>query len=142
MVDTSNEWNKRPREMFYFRQRFKNRTFNRLVAFFAKEAEERGITKKVIADRLGKDPAQITRWLSAPNNLTLDTISDLLFAMEAEAAPPEPVRLSEKPNPNYMDPLVAEVLGAEKQPPFGFGQFTDVSSYTSINASKVFETHR
>ena len=112
MVDISEIWDKKPREMFYYRQRFKNRVFNRLAAFFAQEAEHRGITKKVISDRLGKDPAQITRWLSEPANLTLDTLSDLLFAMEAEPQPPRMVRWVEMPRINYVDPLIAEIIGA------------------------------
>ena len=111
MVDTSNTWNKLPREMYYFRQRFRNRVFNKLAGHFAREAEENGITKRVIAERLGKDPAQITRWLAGPGNLTMDTISDLLFAMEAEADPPRIVRWEERAAPNYMDPLVAEIIG-------------------------------
>jgi hypothetical protein len=114
MENTSSTWNKKPREMFYFRQRFRNRVFNRLAAFFAKEAEERGITKKVIAARLGKDPSQITRWLSGPANLTMDSISDILFAMEAEAEPPEIRRLADQPRPNYIDPLIAEIIGAPR----------------------------
>ncbi len=99
-IVTSNTWTKKPREMYYFRQRFKNRSFNRLAAFFAQEAEQRGITKRVIADRLGKDPAQITRWLTnGPGNLTMDTLSDLLFAMEAEAEPPVIIRLADRAKP-------------------------------------------
>src|SRR5208282_3088978 len=39
------------------------------------------VTKKELAIRLGKDPAQITRWLSAPSNFELDTLSDILLAM-------------------------------------------------------------
>ena len=107
MADTSNTWNKKPREMYYYRQRFKNRVFNRLASFFAHEAENHGITKKVIAERLNKDPAQITRWLSGPANLTLDTLSDLLFAMEAEPQPPCMMRWVDMPKPNYVDPLIA-----------------------------------
>lgn len=72
------------REIFYFRQRQKNRFFQSIVAHFAEQAEENGLTKRHIASLLDKDPAQITRWLSAPGNLTLDTISDLLLAMNAE----------------------------------------------------------
>lgn len=104
-------WTGKPREIFYFRQRFKNRVFNRLAEFFAQEAAERGVTKKTIAERLGKDPAQITRWLSGPGNLTMDTLSDLLFAMGAEPEPPQIVRFAERPAPNYMDPLIAKIMG-------------------------------
>jgi Helix-turn-helix len=72
------------RKLFYFRQRYKNRVFQSVVAFFANQARENGLTKKDVAERLGKDPAQITRWFSGPGNWTLDTVSDLLLAMDAE----------------------------------------------------------
>jgi len=110
MENTSNNWEKKPREMFYFRQRYKNRVFNRLAEFFAGEAKDRGLTKKIISERLGKDPAQITRWLSNPGNLTFDTLSDLLFAMEAEPEPPVIIRLEEKAKPNYVCFMISEVL--------------------------------
>lgn len=72
------------RDYVYFRQRQKNKVFQSVAAFFAKQAEERGLTKKELARLLDKDPAQITRWLSGPGNWELDTISDLLLAMGAE----------------------------------------------------------
>lgn len=78
---------KRPltaREIHYFRQRLKNRIFQSIVAFFADKAEKSGLTKKDVASSLGKDPAQITRWLSGPGNWTLDTVSDLLLAIDCE----------------------------------------------------------
>lgn len=72
------------REIFYQRARTENRIFSDLAAFFAARAEETGITKRDIATMLGRDPAQITRWLSEPSNLTLQTISDLLLALKGE----------------------------------------------------------
>ena len=87
---------RRPREIFYYRKRHKNRVFAALASFFAEEAERTGVSKKDIAARLGRDPASITRWLSNPSNLTLDTISDLLLALDAEAEPPEIVRFENR----------------------------------------------
>ena len=72
------------RDIFYHRQRFKNHLFETLTSFFAKEAEHRGISKKDIAECLRRDPASITRWITTPSNLTLDTISDLLLSLGAE----------------------------------------------------------
>jgi transcriptional regulator with XRE-family HTH domain len=71
----------------YFRGRQRNHIFQMLVSFFLKKAEEDGLTKKRLAEILGKEPSQITRWLAGPGNLTLDTISDLLLAMGAEMKP-------------------------------------------------------
>jgi hypothetical protein len=72
------------REIFFQRERTRNRVFSELVSFFALQVEDFGVTKKVLAERLGKDPAQLTRWLSYPSNFTLDTLSDLLLAMGSE----------------------------------------------------------
>jgi len=72
------------REIFYFRQRQKNKVFQSVLEYFVSLAEKGQITKKELAEKLGKDPAQITRWFNAPGNWTLDTISDLLLAMGAE----------------------------------------------------------
>jgi hypothetical protein len=85
MGNTSSE--NRPlkrRDIAYYRQRQKNRVFTALAAFFADEARQGNVTKKELAIRLGRDPAQITRWLSAPSNFELDTLSDILLAMGAE----------------------------------------------------------
>ena len=71
------------REIYYFRERNRNKIFQSVIAHFANEAAS-GLTKRELAKRLGKDPAQITRWFSGPSNWTLDTISDLLLAMSSE----------------------------------------------------------
>ena len=95
-------------DVAYHRQRQKNRMLEILASFFAEEARRTGVTKKQVADALGKDPAQITRWLSSPGNLTLDTISDLLLALGAEMDH-RIVRFAERPESNEIHPLVARV---------------------------------
>lgn len=40
-----------------------------------------GLTKATLARRLGKRPEQINRLLKSPGNWTLDTVSNLLFAI-------------------------------------------------------------
>lgn len=99
------------RELSYYRQRFKNRVFGKIVSFFVDEAKRTGITKSDIAKRLNKDPAQITRILSNPGNLTLDTISDILLSMDSEAQPPEIIRFSDRQKSNYAHPLIAQATG-------------------------------
>lgn len=84
MDNISNNKEISSREIFYFRQRLKNKIFQSVLAYFNDSAKNEGLTKKDIARLLDKDPAQITRWFSGPNNWTLDTISDLLLAMDAE----------------------------------------------------------
>jgi len=93
-----------PRETAYYRRRQQNRLFSKLADFFAGEAKGGRISRKEIARKLGKDPAQITRWLSSPSNFELDTISDLLLAMGAELDL-NIVRFVDRPKPNFAHPL-------------------------------------
>jgi transcriptional regulator with XRE-family HTH domain len=100
------------RDVAYYRQRQKNHVFTALIEFFAQEAERRGVTKKDLAAALSKDPSQITRWLSAPSNFELDTLSDILLALGAEMDH-KIVRFTDRQKPNYMHPLIAKHTGAE-----------------------------
>ena len=61
----------------YFRTRNRNRAYSTLMNKF----DRSGVTQSDLSHRLGMDRGQLSRLLSAPGNLTLDTISDLLFAM-------------------------------------------------------------
>jgi transcriptional regulator with XRE-family HTH domain len=76
------------RDIVYFRTRCRNRFYQAVVAYFAAQAQHKGLTQVELAKLLGKDAAQINRWLSGPGNWTLDTISDLLLAMNAELDDP------------------------------------------------------
>ena len=71
-------------DIYYFRERTRNRCYSAVISAFSKMVEKEGLTKREMAIRLGKEPAQLTRWLSGPSNWTLDTVSDLLLAMGAE----------------------------------------------------------
>jgi hypothetical protein len=108
MPNTSKHEPPSRRDVVYYRQRQKNRVFADLVKFFAEEAERTGMTKKELSELLDKDPAQITRWLSAPSNFELDTLSDVLLALGAEMDH-RIVRFSERSPSNYVHPLVRAV---------------------------------
>jgi len=91
----------------YYRQRQRNRAYEQIISLFVKLAEETGLSKTDLSIRTGKDKATITRCLSAPSNLTLDTISDLLLAMDAEMGF-QVLQFSEldRLRPNYTHPLI------------------------------------
>lgn len=57
--------------------RNKNKVHSFLLELFA----ESDTSKSDLAKMLGKKPEQITRWLGSSGNLTLDTISQLVFAL-------------------------------------------------------------
>lgn len=84
MENTLNNKAMRSEDLYFYRQRYKNHVFQTVMALFVKRAKSEGLTKKQLAARLKKDPAQITRWFSGPGNMTLDKVSDLLLAMDAE----------------------------------------------------------
>jgi len=98
------------RELAYYRQRYRNRVFSKLVSFISEQAARESLAQKDIAERLNKDEGQLSRLLNHPGNLTLDTISDLLLAFEAEPEPPEIVPFKDRRPANYVHPLIAQVL--------------------------------
>jgi len=68
----------------YFQERLRNRLHQLVLREFVRQEGANGLTKAALALRLGKRPEQITRWLGAPGNWTLDTVSDLLLGMGLE----------------------------------------------------------
>jgi len=46
--------------------------------------EDMGLTKKQLASRLGKSPSFVTQILSGARNMTLGTLSDICFAIDAK----------------------------------------------------------
>ncbi len=44
-------------------------------------------TRRHLARRIGRQPEQVTRWLGAPGNLTMETASDLLIGLGAVLDP-------------------------------------------------------
>jgi hypothetical protein len=104
--DTSNRGRLSVGDIEYYRHRLKNRIFEAIWEEFVKQSDELGLTKKDIADRLDKDPSQITRWLSGPSNLTTEVMSDILLAMDSE---PDILisSLMKRPIPNYIHPAAS-----------------------------------
>jgi hypothetical protein len=70
----------------YFRARLKNRLHQLVLSEYLK-LEANGFTRAKFARRIGKRPELITRFLGAPGNWELDTVSDLLLAIGCELEP-------------------------------------------------------
>jgi hypothetical protein len=84
----------------YFQQRLRLRIFNFILNKFV-EAQKEGLTKSLLARRIEKTPDLINRWLGAPGNLTVDTISDLLLGISAEELVPSAVSPLVRSESNY-----------------------------------------
>lgn len=102
------------RDIAYYQRRNQNRIFEALTSFFAGEAERRGISKKDVSDAIRRDPASITRLLSAASNVTADTVSAFLLSLGAEMDY-RVVRFNERAPANEMHPLIAKILSARHQ---------------------------
>jgi hypothetical protein len=71
----------------YFQTRLRNRLFDFVLKRFSEE-QKKGLTKAILARRIGKTPDVVSRLLGAPGNWTLDTVSDLLIGIGAEELDP------------------------------------------------------
>lgn len=70
-----------PGKRAYFQERLRNRIYSLILEEFVHKKEIENLTQKTIANRIGKGPDQINRWLSSPGNWTIDTVSDLLLGI-------------------------------------------------------------
>lgn len=70
-------------KLIYLQERLRGRFFDFLISRF-EAAREKGLNQAKLARRIRKSPEVINRWLGAPSNLTLDSISDLFAGISAE----------------------------------------------------------
>jgi hypothetical protein len=70
-------------KLVYLQERLRGRFFDFLISKF-EEARDGGPNQAKLARRIRKSPEVINRWLSAPANLTLESISDLFAGIAAE----------------------------------------------------------
>jgi hypothetical protein len=86
----------------YLQARTRNRIFDLILSKFRREAEDNKLTRAELGRRIGRRPEVVTRLLSSPSNLTLDTVADLLFGIageELDATSSSPVS---RPKTNHL----------------------------------------
>jgi hypothetical protein len=84
----------------YFRARDRWRVYEFVLGEFQKS----GLTKAELARRLGKRPEVVSRLLGAPGNWTLDTVSDLLFAISGAEPAYRAQHPLDQPRQNMQQP--------------------------------------
>jgi hypothetical protein len=71
-------------KLAYFQARLASRFHQAMLKAFEKLERDSGLSRKVLARRIGRSPEQITRWFSYPGNLTLGTVSDIFIGLGCE----------------------------------------------------------
>ena len=71
-------------KLAYFRRRLSNRIHQLVLAEFMRREQAGMITRAKLARKIGREPAQVTRWLGTSGNWTIDTLSDLSLGMACE----------------------------------------------------------
>ena len=89
----------------YFRARLRNRLHQLVLNEFVKQTNAKGFTKAALGRRIRRGDDQVNRWLGAPGNWTLDTVSDLLLSLGYELS----VELSSFEKMNSSNNIYEEV---------------------------------
>jgi hypothetical protein len=85
----------------YFQARNRARIYDTVI----NEFERSGITQATLAKRMGKGADWVCRLLGAPGNWTLDTVSDLLFAIPGGEAAYDVSYPLDQPKRNLTKPI-------------------------------------
>jgi hypothetical protein len=122
-----------PYQIGYFQSRFQNKVHDLIIQTFIDE----GLTQASVARKLNKRPEVINRLLTAPGNITVDTLTSLLLALGYE---PEisarPLR-DKLPPTNRIHVLYTETDPLAAQPWMFFDSKTTTPKDAGMTASEA-----
>jgi len=103
--------------LIYFRERFRDKLHSAILEAFLIRSQQKNLKRQDLAARIHRTKAQISRWFSAPSNITLDSISDLMvgLGMDFDAFPFSPIENTLAPKEAQVkkektDQLFSEIL--------------------------------
>ena len=115
----------------YFEHRLRGRFYDLVTSEFIRLKRAGLLTKAKLARRIGRTPAQVTRWLASPRNLETKTLSRLMLGMGIEPGL-HVVHLAQQPPRNYEGSSWIKI--SEPQPPIGT---TDSATSNGAKPSKL-----
>jgi hypothetical protein len=92
----------------YFQERLRNRIYSLILEEFVHKNEVENLTQKTLANRIGKGPDQINRWLSSPGNWTIDTISDILLGISGSELTLSITKIADQLPINLYEPNITQ----------------------------------
>lgn len=120
-------------EKAYARAMFRRQVHDQILAAFMDFAEGNRCSRSTLADNLGLNRSQVTRWLARPSNLRVDTISDLLLTMRYKPKLfAEKLDVHQTPANYVHSNSVGRVFGNRTQPSY--------NRSSSSGASKVIHS--
>lgn len=99
----------------YFRRVLQNRLHELVLQVYIDQQANEGLTQKQLAGRLGKEPAQINRWLHTAGNWEFDTLSDLLLGMKVDLDDPTVTPISDLVRQANPDVAVAKPSASSRK---------------------------
>ena len=86
-----------------------------LNEFFDRQTKSDGLTVEIMAERLEKSVRSVKARMSYPGNMTIETLSDLVWAMGGEFAEGLAIRrFQDRPKGKILHPLLASLLEEEQ----------------------------
>jgi transcriptional regulator with XRE-family HTH domain len=122
-----------------FRRLLENLFHELISEAFEEQREKEDLTQKELAGRIEKDPALISRWLSVPSNLEIDTVADLFLGMK--------VRLNDLTYERYevLQERLREPIAASKRAtaevPVKTPDNENPRSATELTGTRVFSSY-